>query len=580
MKTLEVVPLKDKALNVTLVEKEYDEPFGLAEPGESTFQKNLSLILKPSIAFCASLEKLIQYSPPHYVTEEQGKRSSKEMFEENSIAILCKKHGIPFVAADIDENAKGYLASTVDDKKAMRDRIIEALQELSNETSPLESRDAQRDYLVAYGQCLQDEIAEAEHEIGFPVRENWMVMGILDQARKLEEKEVSCIHVSSPQHIPGVKKLLESMDINVSVLQFSKKLVSTSVKTSVQELSSLLESVQIQVKPVIRRTSEELPYLLFFLDTDNRASPFDISMAYDAGFSAVIPYENVNTADVRGIVQDAIFSRDPKGIRRTCFFVGGKDMEKAEEVLKIVCETMFAPFKTSAVIDPAGAYTTAAAMIAKVEEGLSRSNLGDLRDKTCAIFGTGAVGRTAAILLTRLGCKTMILSLNPGRANGQEYIDSLARLLREKYGANVEGVYAPTASDKVKIMERADVVFCTAAAGVQVIDKEMLKQLRHIKVMADINAVKPLGVEGMKLDDEMREIASGIFGVGALTIGRLKYRLEQDTLREARRTGEGVYNHNFALQLARKILHGESVNSKLALTLTYPVKEKKGGSVS
>ncbi len=575
MRTVEVVPLKDKTLNVMLVEKEYDEPFELVEASASSVGKYLSPLLKPSIAFSASLEKLIQFSPPHYVTEELGERSLRELFEENAIALLCKKHGIPFFAADIDENAKGYLASTVEEKKTMRNRIVDSLAQLSDEVNPQEDSSVQKDYLVAYGQCLQDEIAEAVHEIGFPVRESWMVMEILDQARKFEEKEVRCIHVSSPRHVEGVKKLLESMDVDVSVLQFSKRLVSPGGKASARELASLLESVQIQVKPVVKRIGEELPYLLFFLDTDSRASPFDISMAYDAGFTAVVPYENVNLADVRGIVQDAIFSRDPKGIHRTCFFVGGKDMEKAEEILKIVSETMFSPFKTSAVIDPAGAYTTAAAMIAKVEEGLPRSNLGDLKDKVCAIFGTGAVGRTAAILLTRLGCQTMILSLNPGRADGQAYIESLAKLLHEKYGANAEGVYAPSAAEKVRVMEKADVIFCTAAAGIQVVDKEMLKQLRRVKVLADINAVKPLGVEGMKLDDEMREVSSGIYGVGALTIGRLKYKLEQDMLREARRTGDGVYNHSYALQQARRILHGEGIVGKLAVTLSFP-REKRG----
>jgi len=35
-------------------------------------------------------------------------------------------------------------------------------------------------------------------------------------------------------------------------------------------------------------------------------------MAYDAGFNVVVPYENISTEDAKKIVQDAIFSRDPK----------------------------------------------------------------------------------------------------------------------------------------------------------------------------------------------------------------------------------------------------------------------------
>jgi methylene-tetrahydromethanopterin dehydrogenase len=337
--------------------------------------------------------------------------------------------------------------------------------------------------------------------------------------------------------------------------------------------------MQIQVKPVIKKASEELPQIIFFLDTDERASPFDICMAYDAGFSVVVPYENVTAKDAKRIVQDAIFSRDPKGIKHTCFFVGGKDMEKAEEVLKVVRDSMFPPFEASVIIDPAGAYTTAAAMVAKVEDAIARSKLGNLKDKRCAIFGTGAVGRVAAILLARLGCEVTIVSPNPERTNGEEYVANLSNLLRTKYGVNVEGVFAPTPEKKAEVMEKADVIFCAAGAGFRVISKEILDKMKHVKVIADVNAVPPLGVEGIKLEDNMREIAPGIFTIGALTIGRLKYKLEQEILKEARRNGKAtVYNYNYAFQLARKILKGEISAVKLAVTVTYPSKEKKGSS--
>jgi len=83
-------------------------------------------------------------------------------------------------------------------------------------------------------------------------------------------------------------------------------------------------------------------------------------------------------------------------------------------------------------------------------------------------------------------------------------------------------------------------------------------------------------VEGMKLDDDMREFLPGIFGIGPLTIGRLKYKLQREILREARRNGKGtVYNYNHAMELARKILKGEISAAKLAVTVGYPPKERK-----
>ena len=37
----------------------------------------------------------------------------------------------------------------------------------------------------------------------------------------------------------------------------------------------------------------ERKHLLYFLTTEQHPSPFDINMAYDAGFHAVIPYGGV-----------------------------------------------------------------------------------------------------------------------------------------------------------------------------------------------------------------------------------------------------------------------------------------------
>ncbi len=569
MKTLEIAPLDGKTLRVIIVEKEYSEPFWITEPQSNSTPKNmLSKVFKPSIAFSSFLEKLIEEANPDFATEELGNRSIDNFMENNVLSRTFKKKGVPFYAVDIDENARGYLASLLEEKKQLRDRILSALEEsTSQKNSP---NDIEIEYLEAYGQCLQQEIDEAEREAKFSVRESWIVMEILENARKIDKEEITCLHISSPEHVSGIKRLLESVDAEAENIQPTKKLLFTK-KAPTEELEDLLRSMQIQVKPVIKKTAEEAPNMLFFLDTDKRASPFDICMAYDAGFSVVVPYENVNAEDAKRIIQDAIFSRDPKGIKHTCFFIGGKDMEKAEEILKVARGTMFPPFEAATIIDPGGAYTTAAALIAKVEDALTRSKLGNLKDKRCAIFGTGAIGRVAAILLARLGCDVMIISPNPDRVDGEKYVADLLNLLRNKYGVNVEGVFASTPTKKIEVIEKADVILCASVAGVRIISKEMLSGIKLAKVIADVNAVPPLGVEGMKLEDDMKEIASGIFGIGALTIGRLKYKLEREILKEARRNGKGtVYNYNYAFQLARKILKGEISPVKIAVTLNYP----------
>ena len=46
-------------------------------------------------------------------------------------------------------------------------------------------------------------------------------------------------------------------------------------------------------------------------------SPFDVNMALDAGYDAVLTYTDVTLEEITGLVQDAMFSRPPKrGARR------------------------------------------------------------------------------------------------------------------------------------------------------------------------------------------------------------------------------------------------------------------------
>ena len=298
-----------------------------------------------------------------------------------------------------------------------------------------------------------------------------------------------------------------------------------------------------------------LKELLFMLDTGRRASPFDLTMAYDAGFDAVIPYENVSPRDATNLTQDAMFSRSPKAFKHTCFFISGRDVKKAEEVLKAVKKAMFPPFQTNIIIDPSGAYTTAVAIVAKVEDALSSHGLGGLSGKKYAVFGTGPVGITVAEILTSLECEVTVAEPNPMLNSDYLLQHEAFRDILKRHGAYLHGVSAPTSTDKTQVLRKADVIFCIAARGVRIIEKELMKKLEPTKVMVDLNAVPPLGIEGLELKDYMKEIVPGIYGIGALIVGDLKYKLQKAILKDACeiRTPT-VYDYKFALKKARNLL--------------------------
>ena len=56
----------------------------------------------------------------------------------------------------------------------------------------------------------------------------------------------------------------------------------------------------------------EKPYILHMLTPAKNVSPFDVNMALDSGWTAVVPYSHVDLDDIGPLVQDAIFSRVPR----------------------------------------------------------------------------------------------------------------------------------------------------------------------------------------------------------------------------------------------------------------------------
>lgn len=562
-------PLKNKKLTVLMIEKEYNEPFWFTEPSNKS-TSNLSALQKPSIALTSFLEKLLKKLKPDFATEELGLRSIKEFNEDNALAKFFQNNKIPFYPVDIDENARTYISQLLDDKRELRDKIIHTLNKKHERSHGKKAVTPEEEYLIAYGQYLQNEIDDQEIEAKFSVRESWIVMKILDYASGINSKEITVLHICSPEQVKGVTKLLETLDVTVETIKVAKEVILPMKEiANLKRMDELLQSMQIKVKPIIKKASGELPYLLFFLDSDAIASPFDVCMAYDAGYNAVIPYENVNPKDAKQIVEDAVFSRGPKGVKRTTFFVGGKDINVAEEITKVITKAMFPPFNASVIVDPAGAYTTAAAAVAKIQYAISSNKLGDLSDKTCAVFGTGSVGRIIAVLLTKLGCDVTIASLNPNRKNGDEYAAALAEQLKTQYGAQVHGFFAPNNEKKFELLKKAEIIFCAGTRGVNIISKDILQKVKLLKVLADINAIPPLGVEGIKPNDDMREIMTGIYCIGALAIGRLKHEVEIEMLKEVRKIGKGTYNYNFALELARKLLQKTISPAALEITLNY-----------
>lgn len=270
--------------------------------------------------------------------------------------------------------------------------------------------------------------------------------------------------------------------------------------------------------------------ILHLFTTAKNASPFDVNMAFDSGFENVMTYTDVQQSEVSGLTQDVIFSRSPSGVKRTGIFLGGRDIDLAMDMLTASKKSMFGPFTCSLFADPSGAFTTSGSMIAKVQFHLKKQFDEDLAGKNVSVFGaTGPVGGCVSIIAAQSGANvTLVAHTETSKKEAEEKIANW----NKKYNITLKVVLGSTDEAKHQILADTDIVLCAAAAGIQVITAEHLKHAKKLRVVADVNAVAPVGVEGVGVSDDGVIIKdTKAFGIGALAIGQLKYGVQHALLK-------------------------------------------------
>lgn len=300
--------------------------------------------------------------------------------------------------------------------------------------------------------------------------------------------------------------------------------------------------------------TDDRPTILHLFTPRDQASPFDVNMAVDAGFQVVVPYGGVGLENLAGMTQDAIFSRGPKGAKRTGIFIGGRDVVLATDMLELAQKSMFPPFMVSVFADPSGAYTTAAAMIACVERELRKAHGTTLNGKRVLILGgTGTVGRIAAVLCARSGARVRLCS-----HSDEKRARAAADLLNDRFDLSVDGILISGQAALQLELAEAEVVLATAAAGVEVMGFEDVAVARQLLVAADVNAVPPAGIAGVDVQHDGVLIASapaGAVGIGALAVGNVKYQVQHRLFVRMLQAAEPEFiGFAEALAMAREVL--------------------------
>jgi hypothetical protein len=256
--------------------------------------------------------------------------------------------------------------------------------------------------------------------------------------------------------------------------------------------------------------------LLLQLDTSPHPSVFDQVVAYDSGANRILSYGGVTPDAVQDLVHGCIFTRGPKDLHNTAIFIGGTDMAAGEELLAAVLDTFFGPMRVSVMLDSNGSNTTAVAAVQKLEKAA-----GGVAGKRAVITaGTGPVGVRAAGLLAARGAEVVLTSRRIDHA------ERVARTTQERFGGIISAVHMTDRSQADEILEGARVLLNAGGAGICLVSNQAWAGRGGLEAAADVNAVPPLGIEGVEVADNGK-VRDGVAVFGALGVGNLKMKIHR-----------------------------------------------------
>jgi len=258
--------------------------------------------------------------------------------------------------------------------------------------------------------------------------------------------------------------------------------------------------------------------ILVQLDSDRTASVFDAVTAYDAGADILLQYGGVDVAEVRPLVYGAMFTRGPADLKNSAVFIGGTDVARGEAMLKEVCGSFFGPLRTSVMLDANGCNTTATAAVVKIVSTVPVSGA-----KVVVLAGTGPVGQRAAALFAKEGAEVVLTSRTLARA------EAACAAIEERFGVRVSAAAAADEEATTSILAGASAVLCTGVTGVTLIPEAVWRGHQTLRVLGDVNAVPPLGLEGTKATWDGKDV-DGKTVFGALAIGDLKMKVHRRSI--------------------------------------------------
>jgi hypothetical protein len=283
--------------------------------------------------------------------------------------------------------------------------------------------------------------------------------------------------------------------------------------------------------------------LLLQLDSSRLPSVFDQVVAYDAAADVVMSYGGVTEGDVRDLIYGCIFTRGPKDLHNTAVWIGGNNMSAGEQLLAMAQDALSPPLSVSIMLDSNGSNTTAVAAVVKIEQAL-----GDLKGKKVLILaGTGPVGQRAAGLLAKGGARVTITSRKP------EQGDKARQFISARFDVHVEAVTLNDPSQLPQLCQGVEVLLNSGPAGVQMVPKSAWTGVKTLKIAVDLNAMPPLGIEGIDVNDAGVK-KNGVVVFGAFGVGNFKTKLHKACVVQLFERNDLVLDAETIADIARELV--------------------------
>jgi methylenetetrahydrofolate/methylenetetrahydromethanopterin dehydrogenase (NADP+) len=224
-------------------------------------------------------------------------------------------------------------------------------------------------------------------------------------------------------------------------------------------------------------------------------------------------------------------------------WIGGNNMSAGEQLLAMAQDALFAPLSVSIMLDSNGSNTTAVAAVVKIEQALK-----DLEGtKVLILAGTGPVGQRAAGLLAKDGAHVTITSRKP------EQGEKARQFISARFNVHVEAVTLNDPSRLSELLQGVEVLLNSGPAGVQMVPQSAWTGVKTLKIAVDLNAVPPLGIEGIDVNDAGIK-KNGVIVYGAFGVGNFKTKLHKACVARLFERNDLVLDAETIADIARELV--------------------------